>query len=204
MFSMHNRLTEQQSAVCRLIEKRFDRGEPPPTVREICQHFNFNSTRAATDHLVALERKGFIARDKKCARGIRLIRRTDGVPLLGTISAGYPRLTSGELSDQLTVNPEHFGIRDRSRAFALRVSGDSMVGRQLFDGDIVLLEHGAETRPGDIVAALIDNESTLKTLVQRNGKTWLQSENARYPDLIPTLGLEIQGVARGVIRVLPR
>jgi len=77
-----------------------------------------------------------------------------------------------------------------------------MTGRHIFDGDIVLLEQGKAPQGGDIVAALIDNESTLKTLVQRNGRNWLKAENSLYPDLIPALELAIQGVARAVIRFL--
>jgi SOS-response transcriptional repressor LexA len=77
-----------------------------------------------------------------------------------------------------------------------------MTGRQIFDGDIVLLEQDQSPRNGEIVAAIIDNESTLKTLVRRNGETWLRAENPLYPALVPTIGLSIQGVARGVIRIL--
>ena len=77
-----------------------------------------------------------------------------------------------------------------------------MIGRQIFDGDIVLLEHDATPQHGDIVAALIDNESTLKTFVRKGGKVWLRAENPRYPDLIPAWDLQIQGVARAIIRFL--
>ena len=75
-----------------------------------------------------------------------------------------------------------------------------MIGRHILSGDIVVLEHGMSPRPGDVVAALIDNESTLKTyLVQRN-KPYLRAENPKYPDLIPAQELVIQGVMRALIR----
>lgn len=77
-----------------------------------------------------------------------------------------------------------------------------MIGRKIFDGDLVLFERSGQPRHQDIVAALIDNESTLKTLIHANGKVWLRSENPAYPDLIPFQELQIQGVARGVIRPL--
>jgi repressor LexA len=77
-----------------------------------------------------------------------------------------------------------------------------MIGCQISDGDIVILDHGLTPRNGDVVAALIDNESTLKTFVQKGSKAWLRAENPRYPDLIPALDLQIQGVARAVIRFL--
>jgi repressor LexA len=79
-----------------------------------------------------------------------------------------------------------------------------MVGRQIFDGDIVILEQGASPQDGDVVAALIDNESTLKTFVRKGNNTWLRAENPRYPDLIPALDLRVQGVARAVIRFLKK
>jgi repressor LexA len=79
-----------------------------------------------------------------------------------------------------------------------------MVGRQIFDGDIVLLEHEAVPQNGDVVAALIDNESTLKTFVRRSGKVWLRAENPLYPDLIPGSDLQVQGVGRAVIRFLSK
>jgi repressor LexA len=202
MFSMHAELTTAQQLMLRFLEERSDSGELPPTIREICTHFGYRSTKAASDHLSALQKKGFVARDKRCARGLRLVQRKTGIPLLGRIQAGNPRDTEAEPAERLTLNPEHYGIRNRSRAFALRVSGDSMIGRQLFDGDIVLLESAAEPHNGDIVAALIDHQSTLKTLVLRSGKAWLRAENSKYPDLIPAWDLQIQGIARAVIRYL--
>jgi repressor LexA len=79
-----------------------------------------------------------------------------------------------------------------------------MVGRQIFDGDIVLLEHAVIPRNGDVVAALIDKESTIKTFVRKNGKAWLHAENPRYPDLIPALDMQVQGVGRALIRMLSK
>jgi repressor LexA len=77
-----------------------------------------------------------------------------------------------------------------------------MIGKHICDGDIVLLEHGPDPRPGQIVAALIDRKSTLKTFVLKNGKPFLKAENPKYPDLIPSDELMIQGVVRTVIRKL--
>lgn len=77
-----------------------------------------------------------------------------------------------------------------------------MIGRQIFDGDIVLLEHDVIPKHEDIVAALIDQESTLKSFVRKGSKVWLRAENPRYPDLIPAFDLQIQGVARAIIRLL--
>jgi repressor LexA len=75
-----------------------------------------------------------------------------------------------------------------------------MIGKQICDGDVVILEHGREPRNGQIVAALIDRKSTLKTFVVKGGKSFLKAENPKYPDLIPSEELMIQGVFRALIR----
>jgi repressor LexA len=80
-----------------------------------------------------------------------------------------------------------------------------MIGRHICDGDIVVvLDHGLDPRPGQIVAALIDRKSTLKTFVLKNGKPFLKAENPKYPDLIPSEELMIQGVVRAVLRQLEK
>ncbi len=122
--------------------------------------------------------------------------------MLGLIAAGFPDPLSDAQPELLPIDPAAFGIANPSDAFALRVRGDSMIGRQFFDGDLVLLDRSATPKHQDVVAALIDQETTLKTLVVKNGKTWLQAENSAYPDLIPAHDLQIQGVAKAVIRIL--
>jgi repressor LexA len=195
-------LTTAQRRVLEFLQLRVSDGKTPPTYREICERFGYRSPKAAADHIAALERKGFLVREKGHARGVRLVNVSTGIPLFGRISAGRPNEASSEVVQRLPIDPASFGISERSNAFAVRVSGDSMIGRHIFDGDIVLLEHGPIPRKGDIVAALIDNESTLKTLVRKNGNAWLHAENPLYPDLIPVHDLSIQGVARAVIRFL--
>jgi repressor LexA len=98
------------------------------------------------------------------------------------------------------VDVQSIGFTPTRNTFALRVTGDSMIGRHICDGDIVVLEHGPEPRSGQIVAALIDRKSTLKTFVLKNGKPFLRAENPRYPDLVPSDDLMIQGVFRSLIR----
>jgi len=201
---MSAELTTTQQLVLDFIEERNARGESPPTYREICEQFGYKSPKAAADHVAALERKGLVTRKKGRSRGLRSIRQRDGIPILGCVAAGLPRDGFAESNQRLPVDPAAYGIKNRARAFALQVTGDSMVGRQIFAGDIVVLEHAADPQNGDIVVALIDNESTLKTFVRKGSKTWLQAANPRYPDLIPTLDLQIQGVARAVIRLLKK
>jgi repressor LexA len=195
-------LTVPQRKVLLFLEERSQAGEPAPTYREICKRFRYKSTRAAFDHVAALERKGFVTREKGRARGLRLVRKSIGIPLLGRIAAGLPDDALTTPDERLNLDPAFCGIRDRSRAFALRVTGDSMIGRHIFEGDIVLVEQAAVPQDGNVVAALIDNESTLKTFVRKGKRVWLRAENPRYHDLIPALDLQVQGVGRAVIRFL--
>jgi repressor LexA len=200
---MPNELTDAQRDVWLFLNECSENGEPSPTYREICEHFGYASPRAAFDHVLALEKKGYVTRGKG-ARNLRLARKITGIPLLARIPAGFAEEALTTTDVRFNVDYDFHGIRDRSRAFALRVAGDSMIGRRIFDGDIVLLDHPADVRDGDIVAALIDNQSTLKTLVHQGGKSWLRAENPLYPELIPLLELQVQGVVRAVIRQMKR
>jgi len=198
---MPSELTAAQRQVWLFLNERVDAGEPSPTYREICKRFDYSSPKAAFDHVLALEKKGYLKRGEG-ARNMRLLRRSRGIPLLAHIPAGSPDETLTSTDIRFNVDYDFHGIRDRSRAFALRVTGDSMIGRHIFDGDIVLLDNPADARDGDIVAALIDNQSTLKTLVHKGGKAWLRAENPNYPDLIALFDIQVQGVVRAVIRLM--
>lgn len=195
-------LTETQHQVLKFILSRWEAGEALPSSREIMSHLGWSSPKAATDVLDALKRKGLVASDFESSRKYRLTELAIGLPVLGEIPAGFP-VDGQEIQEEyFMLSPASFGIIDRAAAFFLRVKGDSMIGRKIFDGDLVLVEKSGQPRHRDIVAALIDNESTLKTLIRENGKAWLRSENPAYPDPIPFQELQIQGVARGVIRPL--
>ena len=90
LFSMATELTVAQREVWLFLEDRSEKGEPPPTYREICKHFGYRSPKAAFDHVVALEKKGYVTREKGFARGLRLVRKSTGIPMLGRIAAGLP------------------------------------------------------------------------------------------------------------------
>lgn len=125
------------------------------------------------------------------------------VNIVGTIPAGRGENTERLDLGSLPVDLEALGIKRSARVFALRVRGDSMDGAKISDGDVVLVE-AREPRPGDIVAALIDGETTLKRFVARDGEVFLRAENPKYPDLIPLNDLVVQGVVRAVVRVCER
>jgi repressor LexA len=122
------------------------------------------------------------------------------IPIFGTIPAGFAQDREQSAEGCVSVDVETLGFKPGRNTFALKVSGDSMVGRHIVSGDIVILEHGPEPRQNDIVAALIDGESTLKTYLVKAGKPYLRAENPKYPNLIPAQELMIQGVFKTLIR----
>jgi len=200
-------LTHAQRRVLEFVQAEVNGGRPVPTLREIAAHFGFAGHRAAAAHLDALKRKGFIAATAGKARALRVIsplaglrRQIVDLPLYGSIPAGPPQAREQEAEGCVSVDVDSLGYRPTRNAFALRVTGDSMIGRHILDGDFVVMEHGPEPRNGQIVAALIDGASTLKTFVLKGGQTYLKAENPKYPDLIPAQELMIQGVFKALIR----
>ncbi len=122
------------------------------------------------------------------------------IPLLGSIPAGFADTRPQVPGACIPVGLDCVGFRTTANSFALQVTGDSMIGRHICNGDIALLEHGPEPRTGQIVAALIDGQVALKTFVVKNGKSYLRAENPKYPDLYPSEDLVIQGVLKAIIR----
>jgi len=204
---MNPAITPRQQQVLHLLESHQARGEPPPTYREIGEQLGLAHVSAVAKHVNALRRKGLLAAGGGKSRSLRLRsplqtlrRQVVHIPVFGSIPAGTPSDRDQEAEGCVSVDVESVGIRPTSRTFALRVSGDSMIGKHIVGGDVVVIEHGREPRPGDVVAALIDGQSTLKTFLVQRGRPFLRAENPRYPDLIPAAELVIQGVMVALIR----
>lgn len=198
-------LTRRQSQLFEFL-RRYQRQEGVmPSTRDIQKHFGFASQTAAMGHLRALERKGVIRRLPGKARAVVFPKDHQArslmvdIPVFGAIPAGFAA-DNPQLADRhISVDLRTLGLTQNAKPFALRVRGDSMTGAHICDGDYVVLEQ-REPRARDIVAALIDGESTLKRLVVDKGRSWLRAENPRYPDLIPVRDLTIQGVMVGLVR----
>jgi repressor LexA len=178
-----------------------------PTYQEIADQFGFRSLNSVTEHVRLLRQKGFLESEPGKARALsvtsplaKLRNRIVDIPLFGSIPAGLPQAREQDAEGCVSVDVNSIGYKPTRNAFALRVTGDSMVGRHILDGDFVVLEHGPEPRSGQVVAALIDGASTLKTFVLKGGKPYLRAENPKYPDLIPAQELMIQGVVKALIR----
>ena len=206
-FTMTTQATHRQRDVLRLLELRQAQGAPPPSYREIGEQLGIPHVSAVAKHVAALRRKGLLATTEGKTRSIQLVsplralrQRIVDIPIYGSIPAGSPTDREQEAEGCVSVDVESVGIRPTSRTFALRVSGESMIGKHILHGDVVVIEHGKEPKPGDVVAALIDGQSTLKTFLVQRGRPFLRAENPKYPDLIPAGELVIQGVMVALIR----
>ena len=174
-----------------------------PSVREIGKQFQIKSTKTVSELLQSLAEKGYIERDPSRSRGVKLLgheakRRTQPVPYYGKIAAGEPAL--------LPENRKGFITMDRRflpgpEVFFLRVEGDSMIGRGILNGDYVLIQL-QDAKDGDIVAARIGEEATIKTLRHTDGKIVLEPANPSEKDIVIPRGadFDVLGVACGVFR----
>jgi len=203
-------LTTRQQQILRFVQGKQDSEGLTPTFREIAAHFRFRSPNAALAHVQALRAKGFIKNLPGLARSLQIVdprqpkprprAQVISVPIYGTIPAGLPRDAAQEEEGCVLIDIETLGIKPTARTFGLKVRGDSMIGKSIVDGDIAIIEHGVEPRTGDVVAALIDGQVTLKTFLTKYGKPYLRAENPRYPNLIPREELQIQGVMVALVR----
>ena len=198
----------RQQMILDFIENYQEGNSRPPTVREIQAHCKFKSPRAVTYFLEKLEAAKKVIRHTK-ARGIFLAEQPKAkiaaaerliqIPLFSGIPAGLTDPLGAEPDEMLDLSPASLGIRSPEKAFAVRVRGESMIGAGILSGDIVILEQ-KEAKAGDIVAALMDGENTLKRLIKKGSRYFLKAENPLFPDLEPIETLSVQGVLVGVIR----
>jgi repressor LexA len=203
-------LTDRQREILEFIQKQQDTGGLTPTFREIADHFKFSSANAAVAHVQALRAKGFLKKMPGRARSLQVVNpyspgararaQVVSVPIYGSIPAGLPVDAAQEEEGCVLIDVNTLGIKPTARTFGLKVRGDSMLGKSIIDGDVAVIEHGVQPRSGDVVAALIDGQVTLKTFVLQRGKPYLRAENPKYPDLIPQQELQIQGVMVALVR----
>ncbi|HZR78573.1 MAG TPA: transcriptional repressor LexA [Chthoniobacterales bacterium] len=196
-------LTERQKKVLDFIQREQRERGLTPSTREIQSHFRFASQTSAMQYIAALEKKGVLQRHAGKARALITPlqkQRIHDVPIYGQIPAGMAALTEQDIEGHVSLDRDSANVSRGHGTFALRVRGDSMIGAHILDGDIVILEQSKEVQSGDIVAALIDGETTLKRYVVDHGRPYLKAENPRYPNLIPARELKIQGVMVSLVR----
>ena len=204
---MAKTLTARQREVLEAIRTYCSKNGYPPSIRELGRLLDISSLRGVTIHLDALERKGFIQRERT-SRSIRILSQATGspsnthsptIPLLGSIAAGAPLLAVENVESYIPVPPD---IASRSKnLFALRVKGDSMIGDHILDRDILIIHKQDSADHNDIVAALIDDEATVKRLDTHSNPPRLLPSNPHYsPIEISRPDARILGKVVGLIR----
>src|ERR1041384_3164401 len=196
-------VTERQRDILEFIQLEQREKGITPSTREIQHHFGFASQTSVMQYIATLERKGVLDRHARKPRAlitpVQKVRIMD-VPIYGQIPAGMATLTEQTIEGHVSLDTRSVNASKNGKTFALRVRGDSMVDAHIVDGDLVILEDRKDVQNGDIVAALIDGETTLKRYVTEHGRPYLKAENPLYPDLVPARELRIQGVMVSLIR----
>lgn len=179
-------VTERQQAILDFILETIRTKGFPPTLREIGLAFGIRSTKGVNDHLDALEKKGKIRRHAELSRGIEVVEPpvavddVHSVPLVGRIAAGAPLLAEENIDQRVVLDRAWTG---KDEVFLLRVEGESMVEAHICDGDLILVRRQDTAEDGDIVAALVDEEATVKRFFRERGKIRLQPENSSLQPL---------------------
>lgn len=207
---MATSLTTTQDKVLAFVEQASAQSRPPPTMREVAQHFGWSSTSTAQQHLAALQKKGRLARTPGSPRSLRVTGplrvvsspQTVAVPLVGRIAAGPPIFALEETEEALLLPRTLF---QGNGLFALRVKGDSMINAGIFDGDIAVLRSGPDFSDGDIAAVVVEEEATLKRVFKTKRGLRLHAENPAYPDRLVASeqikqSFRLAGVLVGTIR----
>lgn len=174
-------LTEKQQDVYNFLVKQMSQGLPP-TVREICSATGIKSTSTVHAILGALEDGGYIIRDPKNSRSIRVDMGAPSamVPLVGRITAGKPILAIEEIEDYIPYPSKY-----AEGLFALKVVGLSMKDAGILDGDIIVANKNVPCRNGDIVVGMDGDSATVKRLVIKNGQIIFMPENPDFEPIFP-------------------
>ncbi|MDO5494079.1 MAG: transcriptional repressor LexA [bacterium] len=194
-------LTGRQALVMETIRTALSERGFPPTLREIGDAVGLQSPSSVKHQLDVLERKGYIRRDPRRPRALEVVDHREGpdvtpapieflgqenaagalVPLVGRIAAGGPVLAEQNVEDIFTLPRQLVG---EGELFMLRVSGESMIDAAICDGDWVVVRRQQSAENGEVVAALLDDEATVKTLQRRDGHIWLMPSNAAYSPIL--------------------
>ena len=205
-----NGLTPRQTKILLAIKEAMETNGYPPSMREIGEAAGLSSPSSVKYQLEALESKGWIRRDPSRGRALEVLtpgderfedikpERTHNVPLVGRIAAGGPILAEQNVEELFPLPASLVGEGD---LFMLKVVGDSMINAAICDGDYVVIRSQKDANKGEIVAAMIDGEATVKTLSKKNGQIWLMPANDSYQPIDGNQA-EILGVVTAVLRSL--
>jgi repressor LexA len=208
-------LTDRQQQLLQFIEDHLRINGFPPSIREMADHMGIRSTNGVNDHLKALEKKGYIQRGAGLkSRAISLLSRARrassrrpeepvvAIPILGRVAAGAPVLSDENYEGCISLGRSL--LPAGGKLFALRVRGDSMIDKGIFDGDMVLVSSQQHADSGQIVVALVDGEATVKTFRLSKNHIRLEPANEKMEPIIVRQqdSASILGVVTGVYRQL--
>lgn len=175
-----------------------------PSIREIAKKFRIKSTKTVSDLLHSLANKGYIERDESRSRGVRLLGfaaagATQPVPYYGKVHAGEPALLPEHRLGYITFDRRFLPSED---VFLIKIKGDSMSGRGICDGDFVMVSPASRAKDGDIVAARLGDDATIKTLTHRGATVVLEPAHAgeRSIEVGPRDDFAVLGVVCGIFR----
>jgi repressor LexA len=206
---MQNILTQRDQKILDYLRKYFDENNFPPSVREICHAVGINSTATVFTRLNKLEELGFIKKADGKKRAMEILnsdrlgrimpkKAQKNIPLIGKIAAGTPISAIENIEDTYTLPAELFSSGE---LFMLKVQGNSMINAGIFDGDKIIVRKQETADNGEIVAAMIDGEATVKRFYLEKSQVRLQPENdALSPIIAPAGDVSILGVVVGLIR----
>ena len=206
--------TRKEKAILKFIEEQVKANGYPPSVREIGKAIGLSSTATVHGYLAKLEKQGFIKKEDKKGRTLKVIKGTDGkplqesnknfytqkemveVPVIGKITAGQPILAVENVTDTFPIPIDFVGNCD---SFMLTVRGESRIEAGILDGDYILVKKQSNANNGEIVVALIEDEATVKTFYKEKDHIRLQPENHTMdPIIVPNC--QILGKVAGVFR----
>jgi len=193
-------LTRKQKDVLDYITEYVRENGISPTQKEIQENFQFKSLGSVQDYIKYLKDGGYLSNESNSVRGLMpasVQQNTEEIPLLGSIAAGTP-IEAIENSDMISV-PTH--MLGRGKYYALKVKGESMIEAGILSGDVAIIKHITQAENGQIVVAVVDNETTLKTYMKKAKHIELiPSNKAMKPIIIKDKECEIRGLLVGLIR----
>jgi len=196
-------LTARQKEIYDFLLKSIREKGYAPSILEIGAKFKIVSTNGVSDHLKALEKKGYIRRVGKRAievlsmLGKPMLAAVREIPILGRVPAGKPFLSEENVEGLLTITND----MGSGKLFALQVKGDSMIDAGILEGDRVIVKQQGTAENGEIVCALIEGEATLKRFYRKNGVVTLKAENQKYPPITVSQGeFRVLGKVVGLMR----
>jgi repressor LexA len=206
---MRHRDLDKQQKIIDFVNRQVAEKGYPPSVREICQAVGFKSTSTVHAYIKKLEEDGQIIKDATKPRALRINddsrsmegyiadQEIENIPVLGKITAGQPILAVENVEDTFPVPVQYL---ENSTVFMLKVRGDSMINAGILDGDYLMIKQQNTAQNGDMVAALIEDEATVKTFYREKNHIRLQPENPAYEPIIVENNLQILGKVIGLFR----